>query len=314
MKQMQWVNNFGSAKIILYVNENDLNFENLDPQNIILGQNGAAFLTKSDWGYIIDPLDLPYSNLKLQELHMEGTEFCSFCPKPSPELYAKILECFKYIQGKTKEELAVNIYYDTETEDFVFELPKQVISSTLVKYEFDEEYEANDRYVPYLQIHSHHGMAASFSGTDDQDEKRGLMRYFGVLGKINSNSNIYNVDNSFRLWTGTRFVKVSVHDVFDIPEFGYTITDDVKTQLDHIISNSKVVKSATKTNTAPYIPQKYLPKHIDSDESESIGDIIDDLLEDGEFSMDDFIGMDWEITDSVHAQALKAQELADREG
>ena len=309
MRQIQQINNFGSAKIIPYEKDEDLNLDNLDPQNLILGQNGAAFLIKSEWGYVIDPIDFPYSNLKLKELHMDGVEYCSFCPKLDPSIFAQILECFKYIQGKTKEELAINVYYDTETKDFIVNLPKQVISAARVTYEFDETYEYDDRYVPYLQIHSHHSMAASFSSTDDNDESRGLLQFFGVLGKINANSTIYDVDCSFRIWTGKTFVKVTTHDVFDIPEYYCELSEDIIKQLDGIIASSKQAKMKT-TKTFPM--GNYIPSAQQRASAEEEKEIEEDLITDGEFSLEMLEGMEWYIDDSSHQQALKAQELSDK--
>lgn len=240
--------NEGSMTNVLF------NDKNLDPEtfqfaNLLLAGDGIFFVQKTGFGATYDKLNVAFKNSSLEKV---GDIFAltTTLPKPSKEVLETILECFKYINGKTKEEVMVNLYWDTVDEKFIIDLNTQIISKVLVDYKYSDKYEMNDRYVRYAQIHSHHSMAANFSGTDNNDEKFKIPCYFGVIGKLQLDSNIYTMDHTFRVWTGVRFVEVGMEDVFDLPIPSYELPKDLEKKLDKIIEMTKKSKSK-KANYPP---------------------------------------------------------------
>ena len=122
----------------------------------------------------------------------------------------------------------------------------QIVSGGAVKYAYNKTLEMEERYVKYLEIHSHNTMAAGFSGTDNNDESNRTLYYCGVIGKINDHSNIYNVDQKFRVWTGDRFRELPAWEIFDtyVPTPG--VNDEHKKRLDQILAISKAAKEKNK--------------------------------------------------------------------
>jgi len=86
----------------------------------------------------------------------------SSLPKPKLSVFNEILEMFKYVCNKSNYELCVNLYYDTLNSEFKLSLHDQIISGAKVNYDYDENLELSDRYIRYLQIHSHNTMPAFF--------------------------------------------------------------------------------------------------------------------------------------------------------
>ncbi len=215
-KVLTQINETSLAKISFYDKQFDELIETFDFYNIIFAADGMYIGTKSDFGISIDKIDsVKYSNVKLLKFG-ENAAIYPFIPKPNLEVFIKIIEIFKYVYDKVKSEICVNVYYDKKTKQFITNIEQQLVNSVHVGYDYDEKFEMSKDYVRYLQIHSHHTMGASFSGTDDADEKLTSLCYYGVVGKLNEDSSFYNVDSKFRIWNGLRFVPIAFDDVFNI--------------------------------------------------------------------------------------------------
>lgn len=78
-------------------------------------------------------------------------------------------------------EALANIYWDKQEEKFVIDIPEQTVTPTSVSGKISAEYNS-DRYIHYVDIHSHNNMNAFFSKTDNRDEK--AARVYAVVGKI----------------------------------------------------------------------------------------------------------------------------------
>lgn len=93
-----------------------------------------------------------------------------------------IVGFFRKIASDGSNEALVNIYWDKRNEKFIIDVPKQTVSPVSVESVLSFKYD-NDRYVHYMDIHSHNQMNAFFSQTDNKDEK--ATRLYAVIGKVN---------------------------------------------------------------------------------------------------------------------------------
>ena len=176
---------------------------------------------------------------------------------------------FKYVCNKTKWELCVNVYYDTVNKNFKLNLHDQIISGTKADYKYDENFEMSNRYIRYLQIHSHNTMGANFSGIDDRDENYSSLCFCGVIGKISPESKFYNVDMKYRIWSGTRFTDLDFEDVFNIEHYPKPLTISQIQKLDSIIEKSKV---ASKIPQQTSFNLNGLTPHSDEDFFKQLAD------------------------------------------
>lgn len=196
--------------------DNPIDYESLSFLNIIFAGDGQYIALSSKFGIVIEKIpNIKYTNLLLRKYEFDWS-FRLFVEKAPKEMFENILECFKYVNGKINNELLIIIYYDTIAKKHIMDIVKtQVVSGGSVDYVYNKKYEMSDRYIKYLEIHSHNSMPASFSGTDNNDESNRTMYFCGVLGKIDNKSNIFNVDQKFRVWTGVSFKYIDPWEVFE---------------------------------------------------------------------------------------------------
>ena len=93
----------------------------------------------------------------------------------------EIISFFKMMAQDGNNEALANIYWDKEAKTYITDIPQQTVSVFSVKGEINPEYD-NDRYIHYMDIHSHNTMKAFFSATDDKDEK--ATRVYTVIGNV----------------------------------------------------------------------------------------------------------------------------------
>ena len=249
-KQLQEINDTSLAKIIFCKSQSDLAV--LDFYNIVFAANGVFIVLKNDFGMSFDKIEnIKYVNSQL--MNLVDKDIYSFVPKPPLSLFVEILEMFKYMNDKIKSELCVNVYYSKDRNDFHLSIEDQFVNGATSNYEYNENYEMSKDYIRYLQIHSHNSMAASFSARDNRDENFTALCYYGVVGKINSESQFYNVENTFRVWNGVRFVNIGLGDVFQLGVSQVEIEDKFINKLDSIIefSKNKEVNDALKRQLLP---------------------------------------------------------------
>ncbi len=209
---------------------------NLDFFNIVFAENGMFVVMKNDLLMTITKLPVKYSNSALYKL--EPSIYC-FVPKPPLELFCEILEIFKYVNKKSKKELCVNLYYNKVTRKFELNIVNQEISEASVRYEYDPKFEQSDRFIRYLQIHSHNTLKAGFSSVDNEDESYQILCYYGVVGRLSDNTFFYNVDMQYRIWNGINFTDVAFSDVFDIKNPSVSLEESTIRKLNDIIEISK---------------------------------------------------------------------------
>ena len=246
-QQLQKINDTSLAKIIFYKNQTDI--ANVDFYNIVFAANGVFVVLENDFGVSFNKIvNIKYVNAQLDSL---TDELYSYVPKPPLSLFVQILEMFKYMNNEIKSELCVNVYYSKETKDFHLSIEDQFVNSATSNYEYNENYEMSKDYIRYLQIHSHNSMAANFSARDNKDENYTALCYYGVVGKINSESQFYNVESTFRIWNGVRFVNIGLGDVFELGTSQVEIEDKFITKMDQIIEFSKKTELEKKAKLLP---------------------------------------------------------------
>jgi len=80
-------------------------------------------------------------------------------------------------------EAIANIFWDREEQVFVTSIPKQSVERARADSILSAFADTN-RYLHYMDIHSHNVMNAKFSAIDDTDEK--ATRLYAVVGRLNS--------------------------------------------------------------------------------------------------------------------------------
>lgn len=232
------INELASTNIHIYDGDFDFIKEN-NMFNIIISKNGIYTMYKSEaYSIILLHKNIPYYNPKLKAINFDIL-FINNLTRPKIDLFEKILEIFKYMLTKKLDlEMYVNVYFDTIDKIYIIDIPIQKVSSILIDGDDTSKYEMDNRFIKYLQIHSHHSMSAEFSDIDDLDEKSKVPCIYGVVGDITSQSDTYlDVNVKFRIWNGfDGFVNLKWNDVFNINLNISKVSNDHKKAVNEIIS------------------------------------------------------------------------------
>lgn len=257
MIDLNEINQHSIVNVLFDHKDQPIDIDQLDYINLVFTRDGIFLVQKNRFGISFERTEQPYKNRSLRRYKFNwATE--SFIRKPNKAMFEEILECFKYIVKETKEELLIIIYYDTIEKEHIMDIVKvQLVTGGSVRYAYNKAYEMEDRYIKYLEIHSHNTMGANFSGTDNGDEKK-VLCFYGVIGKIDEHSNIYSVDQKFRIWTGKEFREVKPWEVFDSYMRTTSIKDEHKKQMDEILRISKAATELRK-NTSTIGNQTQFP-------------------------------------------------------
>ena len=129
-----------------------------------------------------------------------------------------ILRFFKYMAHKGNYEALANIYWDRQEQRFIVEIPRQKVSRVSVSSRLSGAFDS-DRFLHYMDIHSHNNMNAFFSETDNRDER--ATRVYAVVGNVSS----FFPEIKVRIANSRSFVEIDPSVVFesvvavrDIPE------------------------------------------------------------------------------------------------
>jgi hypothetical protein len=109
----------------------------------------------------------------------------------------------------SENEALLNIYWDTYCKEFLVDIPEQTVSKVSVDSQISEEY-SDERYVHYMDVHSHNSMRAFFSGVDDKDER--ATRLYSVIGNLHE----YFPDIKTRISNGGKFLEIDPAEVFEM--------------------------------------------------------------------------------------------------
>lgn len=122
---------------------------------------------------------------------------------------------YHFAQYDNGKEALVNIYWDKENQRFIADVPQQLVSKISVDSKISEKFADDNRYIHYMDIHSHNTMAAFFSPVDDHDEK--ATRLYTVIGKLNRSK----PEIKTRLSNGGKFMDIDPKQVFEFSDISF---------------------------------------------------------------------------------------------
>ena len=141
--------------------------------------------------------------------------FISGLPLIPSKLVMKIFAFFRhFVTEDSENEALLNIYWDKENKEFVADAPQQIATRASVDTQLNEKF-ADERYIHYMDIHSHNTMSAFFSSVDDRDEK--ATRLYTVIGKLNEHA----PEIKTRISNGGKFLNIDPAQVFEIADFSF---------------------------------------------------------------------------------------------
>lgn len=136
--------------------------------------------------------------------------FDSAMPLIPMDMIMRIVAFFRYyMHNGVEKEALLNVYYDKQTHTFFMDAPEQTVTKASVDSIISEEY-SNNRYIHYMDIHSHNSMKAFFSEVDDSDEK--ATRLYTVIGNLHQ----YFPDVKTRISNGGKFHEIDPAEVFEL--------------------------------------------------------------------------------------------------
>jgi len=159
--------------------------------------------------------------------------FIPALPPVPAELMFKIISFFRYFMGLGSEkEALVNIYWDKVNPGYFVDVPKQIVSKASVNSEINNDL-TDERYIHFMDIHSHNSMRAFFSPIDDADEK--ATRLYTVIGNLDK----YLPDIKTRFSNGGTFHEIDPSEVFERIEMSFPIawTENVSFRSQHEDTN-----------------------------------------------------------------------------
>ena len=86
------------------------------------------------------------------------------------------------MDGRLEFEALAHIFWDRQEQEFVVRVPTQTVTRTHIDADLSGESLPEDRYLHYIDIHSHNSMEAKFSPVDDEDER--ATRIYIVVGRL----------------------------------------------------------------------------------------------------------------------------------
>jgi PRTRC genetic system protein A len=135
--------------------------------------------------------------------------FTPALPRIPMNLMLQIISFFRsYMSDAWEREVLINIYWDQQTRAYVVDAPEQTVTKASVDSHENLAY-VDDRYIHYMDIHSHNSMKAFFSEIDDRDEK--ATRLYTVVGHLNE----YFPDVKTRISNGGKFLYIEPSEVFE---------------------------------------------------------------------------------------------------
>ena len=144
----------------------------------IPGGDGRVYeLRKSELGEFIAPKDC------VIDLPSVVAGFTPALPLVPMELLAQIISFFRCCMAGPEEfEALAHIFWDKQEEKFVAHIPKQRVTKAHIDADLTQDELPEDRYLHYIDIHSHNSMEAKFSRVDDEDER--ATRIYIVVGRL----------------------------------------------------------------------------------------------------------------------------------
>ncbi len=144
----------------------------------IPGGDGRVYeLRKNELGEFIAPKD------SVIDLGSVRAGFTPALPLVPMELLAQIISFFRCcMTGPEEFEALAHILWDKQEQEFVVRVPEQTVTKTHIDAELGRDDLPEERYLHYIDIHSHNSMEAKFSPVDDADEQ--ATRIYIVVGRL----------------------------------------------------------------------------------------------------------------------------------
>jgi len=144
----------------------------------IPGADGRVYeLRKNELGEFIAPKDC------VIDLESVRAGFTPALPLVPMELLAQIISFFRCcMTGPEEFEALAHILWDKQEQEFVVRVPEQTVTKAHIDAKLNRDDLPEDRYLHYIDIHSHNSMEAKFSPVDDADEQ--ATRIYIVVGRL----------------------------------------------------------------------------------------------------------------------------------
>ena len=144
----------------------------------IPGGDGRVYeLRKNELGEFIAPKD------SVIDLESVRAGFTPALPLVPMELLAQIISFFRCcMTGPEEFEALAHILWDKQEQEFVVRVPEQTVTKAHIDAKLNRDDLPEERYLHYIDIHSHNSMEAKFSPVDDEDER--ATRIYIVVGRL----------------------------------------------------------------------------------------------------------------------------------
>ena len=134
-------------------------------------------LRKNELGEFIAPKDC------VIDLESVRAGFTPALPLVPMKLLAQIISFFRCcMTGPEEFEALAHILWDKQEQEFVVRVPEQTVTKAHIDAKLNRDDLPEDRYLHYIDIHSHNSMEAKFSPVDDEDER--ATRIYIVVGRL----------------------------------------------------------------------------------------------------------------------------------
>lgn len=168
------------------------------------GDGRVYELRKTELGEFIAPKD------SVIDLASVWAGFTPALPLVPMDLLAQIISFFRCCMTGSREfEALAHIYWDRQEEKFVAHIPKQWVTKAHIDADLSQDALPEDRYLHYIDIHSHNSMEAKFSSVDDEDER--ATRIYIVVGRLNE----FFPDIKVRMSCGGTYIVVNPSHVLE---------------------------------------------------------------------------------------------------
>ena len=192
-------------------------FRNMDEVNaadkvisILPAKDGKVYeIRKNVMGKFITPLITESLGGSCELLSDVRAGFVSALPRIPVDMMMKIVTFFRYCSDEGDGEAILNIYWDRLCRSFHIDAPEQTATKASVESVENLNF-ADDRYIHFMDIHSHNDMKAFFSAVDDKDEK--ATRLYSVIGHLDK----YFPDIKTRISNGGKFCEIDPSEVFEL--------------------------------------------------------------------------------------------------
>jgi PRTRC genetic system protein A len=172
--------------------------------SIIPGQDGYVYETRRSKIGIFTT-----RTTNCRELSVVAAGFIPALPRLPMNLLLEVISFFRaFMREGVNHEAIVNVLWDKELNMFCSYVPPQVVTYATAIADLSVMPDP-DRYLHYMDIHSHNVMPAIFSKTDDRDEK--ATRVYAVIGRLDR----YMPEISVRISNGGKYLPIAPDIVFE---------------------------------------------------------------------------------------------------